>query len=73
MNVKQLKEILATYPDDYLIVIDHVEGYMSPSLVQPIHVNPLAPDHPWKDYKGDYELATSEMKAVNAIHITVSY
>ena len=49
MNVKQLKEILATYPDDYLIVIDHIEGYMSPSIVQLIEISPLKSDHPWKD------------------------
>ena len=71
MNVKQLKEILATYPDDYLIVIDHVEGYISPSLVQPIEISLLDSDHPWKDYKGDYELATSQTNVIKAIHINI--
>ena len=71
MNVKQLKEILATYPDDYLIVIDHVEGYMSPSIVQPIEISPLDQDHPWKDYRGDYEKASRQVNSLTAIHIGI--
>lgn len=71
MNVKQLKEILANHPDEYLIVIDHIEGFVSPSLVQPIKIKPLDPDDIWTDYKGDYEAATSQPNSLTAIHITV--
>lgn len=71
MNVKQLKEILETYPDEYLIVIDHIEGFVAPSLVQPIEIKPLDSDDIWKDYKGDYEIDTSLVNSLTAIHITL--
>ena len=71
MNVKQLKAILATYPDEALIVIDHVEGFVSPSLVQTIEISPLDSDPPWKDYRGDYEKATSKVNSSIAIYIGI--
>ncbi len=71
MNVKELKEILEIYPDEALIVIDHVEGFVSPSLVQPIEISPLDSDHPWKDYRGDYEKATSQVNSSIAIYIGI--
>ena len=71
MNVKQLKAILEIYPDEALIVIDHVEGFVSPSLVQPIEISPLNSDHPWKDYRGDYEKATSQVNSLTVIHISI--
>jgi hypothetical protein len=54
MTVEELKQMLNKYSDNSLIIIEHIEGYISPNTVKEIPVKSTTSDYD-KDYFGDYK------------------
>ena len=72
MTVGELKNILDKYDNEHLVIIDHLEGYICPNLVDEVKVEPVAPEENWDDSKGELKIVNnSSNDSYPAIHISL--
>jgi hypothetical protein len=72
ITVKQLIKILENYDEDRLVIIDHIEGYICPNLIQEIKVKPVKNSDEWKEFKGDFQIAEDSFDDCQmAVHLSI--
>lgn len=74
MSIGQLKKILENYDDEYLVLIDHIEGCICPNLITEVQVEPVNPEDNWDDSQGEYKIINNspdESKRAVAVYISI--
>ena len=72
ITVGELKSILDKYDNEYLVIIDHLEGYICPNLINKVDVEPVPPEENWDDSKGEFKIVNnSSNDSYSAIHISL--
>ena len=72
MTVGELKNILEKYNNEHFVIIDHLEGYICPNLVNEVKVKPVDPEENWDDSKGELKIVNnSSDDSYPAIHISL--
>jgi hypothetical protein len=69
MTVKELKQLLEKYPEDYMVMVPGYEqGYDSPSLTKCGEIEVVKKQNP-KDWEGEYEFSVGEPGSVKAVYL----
>ncbi|BAZ47106.1 hypothetical protein NIES4102_41520 (plasmid) [Chondrocystis sp. NIES-4102] len=72
MTVGELKKILEKYNNEHLVIIDHLEGYICPNLVNEVKVKPVEAEEDWDGAKGELKIVNnSSGDFYPAIHISL--
>jgi hypothetical protein len=72
MTVGQLKKILENYENEYLVLIDHIEGCICPNLITEVQVKPVNLEDNWDGSQGDYKIINnSPDDSFSAVYISI--